>query len=29
MNNFRPSHHSLYIYGYADEGEGKKKLKIK
>lgn len=29
MNNFRPSHHSLYIYGYADEGGGKKKLKIK
>ncbi len=29
MNNFRPSHHSLYIYGYAEEGEGKKKLKIK
>lgn len=29
MNNFRPSHHSFYIYGYADEGGGKKKLKIK
>lgn len=29
MNNFRPSHHSLYIYGYAEEGDGKKKLKIK
>lgn len=29
LNNFRHSHHSLYIYGYADEMEEKDRKKFK